>query len=73
MKVIIQEKESLLVSCVAGVTKTSLLYKQFHWPTLYSFLWLNGFLQLVIKLSLILGLELGNLTYFALNYLIALP
>ena len=25
MKVIIQEKESLLVSCVAGVTKTSLL------------------------------------------------
>lgn len=72
MKVIIQEKESLLVSCVAGVTKTSLLQA----VSLADFV----FLPMVKwrptacnKTISYLGARVGNLTYFALNYLMALP
>ena len=70
MKVIIQEKESLLVSCVAGVTKTSLLqaFSLANFVFLPMVKWLPTACNKTIPY---LGTRGGNLNYFALN-LIAL-
>lgn len=71
MKVIIQEKESLLASCVAGVTKTSLLqaFSLADFVFLPMVKWLPAACNKTISY---LGTRVGNLTYFALNYSIAL-
>lgn len=72
MKVIIQEKESLLVSCVAGVTKTSLL-QAFSLADFVFFPMVKWRPTACNKTISYLGTRVGNLTYFALNYLVALP